>query len=396
MTRNAWAVPFVLLVFILPFPGTVALRLLCLAAAFGTAVWRWRQSDPPPLPGKLAIGAWALLAAASVAYSFDPAYSLSEFKNEIGYALMAYIAFFVCVRGEPELRLVLLGLFGATVVVCVWGLGASAVAGVWPENGAHGGSGTASVLFVSAAPLAGVAAFARRDRRSVQSVALLLVLICIASTVTRQRILWPIFIVQLVVATVLLKRAAFLAVSWRRLACLLALASIVAGAALGGMQAWRAHTGQLKAVDPRQAAWPAVTKRIAEHPWKGAGFGRQAMRKAYPDLVPDEETLFWHAHNVFLNAGISMGVPGALALLLVFGSLAWSYGLLLRAPDERARLIGVAGLLLLIGVVGRNLTNDYFVRDGSLLFWALNGSLLGAGLRLQPRRAEQPAPMVAA
>ena len=42
-----------------------------------------------------------------------------------------------------------------------------------------------------------------------------------------------------------------------------------------------------------------------------------------------------------------------------------------RSTERRARLVGVAGLLLLSAVIGRNLTNDVFVRDGALLFWSI-------------------------
>ena len=40
--------PFMVLLFILPFPGTVVLRLACLAAAFLIVVISWRRLSPPP------------------------------------------------------------------------------------------------------------------------------------------------------------------------------------------------------------------------------------------------------------------------------------------------------------------------------------------------------------
>ena len=36
---------------------------------------------------------------------------------------------------------------------------------------------------------------------------------------------------------------------------------------------------------------------------------------------------------------------------------------------------------MVAGVVARNMTNDFFVRDGALLFWALAGTLFGYALR---------------
>jgi len=43
MTRTLTLLPFMLLLFVLPFPGTVALRLACLAVAFLVAIALWRK-----------------------------------------------------------------------------------------------------------------------------------------------------------------------------------------------------------------------------------------------------------------------------------------------------------------------------------------------------------------
>src|SRR5947207_1607171 len=82
------AIPFVGLLLILPFPGTVALRLVCLAAAFLVALLCWRRLAPPSVPCKPALLAWAAVALASLAYAVDSEYSLVEIKNEVGYAMM--------------------------------------------------------------------------------------------------------------------------------------------------------------------------------------------------------------------------------------------------------------------------------------------------------------------
>src|ERR1035437_8300911 len=51
--------------------------------------------------------------------------------------------------------------------------------------------------------------------------------------------------------------------------------------------------------DPTVTSWRAVAARILEHPLIGKGFGRQAMKKAYPDLVSREFPLFTHPYNLF-------------------------------------------------------------------------------------------------
>jgi len=45
------------------------------------------------------------------------------------------------------------------------------------------------------------------------------------------------------------------------------------------------------------------------------------------------------------------------------------------------RLAGLAGTTMVAGVLARNMANDFFVRDGALLFWALAGMLFGYARR---------------
>jgi O-antigen ligase len=120
------------------------------------------------------------------------------------------------------------------------------------------------------------------------------------------------------------------------------------------------------------------------------------MGKAYPALLPaDDETfwhphngavlaeskVFWHAHNLVLNYGISAGVPGMVAVLVLFAALAWRFWELALRGERLARLSGLAGVAMVAGVLTRNMTNDFFVGDGALLFWALAGMLFGYALR---------------
>jgi hypothetical protein len=80
-----------------------------------------------------------------------------------------------------------------------------------------------------------------------------------------------------------------------------------------------------------------------------------------------------------------MGVPGMLALAWVFVSLLREYWRLYAGPDRVASLLGVAGLMLVAGMLLRNQVNDMFVRDEAILFWALNGMLFGLGRRLRSK-----------
>jgi len=60
-----------------------------------------------------------------------------------------------------------------------------------------------------------------------------------------------------------------------------------------------------------------------------------------------------------------------IALVLLFFALLRRFWELSRAEDRTVAMAGICGVLLIVGVVARNLTNDFFQRDLALLFWAV-------------------------
>ena len=72
-----------------------------------------------------------------------------------------------------------------------------------------------------------------------------------------------------------------------------------------------------------------------------------------------------------------MGIPGIIAIVLIFFVLLRKFWELSRADDRVVAMAGICGVLLIAGVVARNLTNDFFQRDLALLFWSVAGMLLG-------------------
>ena len=82
-----------------------------------------------------------------------------------------------------------------------------------------------------------------------------------------------------------------------------------------------------------------------------------------------------------LNYGLKMGLPGIAALLAIFLGLIFQYWKFLLAPVREVQLLGTAGIAIVLAVLLRNQVNDMFLRDMAILFWALNGALLGLGAR---------------
>ena len=400
---KAWAIalPPAALLFILPFPGTVALRLLLLSMAFVTAILTWKRSAPPALPCKIVLALWAIIAAASVPGSFDPAYSMGEVKNEIGYTLMAFVAFYILADSTAQVRRMGTGLAAGMIVMVVGALtmqsGQSlwvvrSTERIWNEATFIGGSGVYATYLMTAAPLLLAALL---GTRRLVAAALAFVAILIAGYFTGQKIFILVAGLQLALLLWLLNRGGLLRLNRKWIIATIAIGVVVLGAMMQQILVSRAMTNNPLRDnfigDVRVRQWPKIVDHIMEHPLTGAGFGRNAMQKATPELLTPDVPLFWHAHNVFLNYGLSMGLPGVLALLLVFGCLLRAFWKLARHGNEVQRVIGAAGVAMVAGVIARNLTNDFFMRDMSLLFWSLSGLLLGLGNRVGHNREQAAA-----
>lgn len=376
--------PFLLLLFILPFPGTVALRLLCLATAFVIAIGLWKKLNPPTLPGKGFFALWILLALASLGFAVDPAYSLGEIKNEIGYTMMAFFAFFVYIDDRRKAIQGAWAVVSVLAVISVWSLGFWILKGDWQDDAGFGGVGTFVGLVLMAVPAMALIWHWRPKARGLLILVSLVALL--AAAYSRQRVFWPALGIELMVLVLLLRCRKEAALATRRTVIFLAVIVSAGAIFLIATQGARlgAHGGKVEVGnDLRLRYWPAVIARIGEQPILGAGFGRNAMKLGHPDLVPAADPMFWHAHNVFFNYGLALGIPGMVALILLFASLAVIYWRMYRHEDQFLATLGIAGMLLLTSVILRNLTNDFFQRDVALLFWAMNGLFLGIGLRLQ-------------
>lgn len=382
MTVPMTWLPFGLLLLILPFPGTVAARLLLLLIVFLIAAgWRWRAAagPQPALPCKPALGLWAMVCFASLTYAIDPLYSLGEIKNELGYTMMGFFAFFMLGQHRDATLFALRALASGMGIMASWAmLTWTANDWHWFEAGRHGGAGIVATYVATALPallwlaLDDPSALWRRVSRSLIVAALFLAAIC------AQRAVWPALAVEAALAMVLLARSGRIAASRRHLALGLgALFAVVLGAILL-LTLQRYGSAQEVVDDTRLMLWPRILATIAAHPLAGAGFGIQSMHKAYPNLIPEFNRELWHAHNVFLNYGLSLGLPGVLALVALFA--AWAGFFWRTAVGEGSAVTaGIAGVTMIAGVVVRNQFNDFFVRDMSLLFWSLTGLYAGRG-----------------
>jgi len=381
--------PFALFLVILPFPGTVALRLLCLVAAAATAIFFWwRQSrDRPVIPCKPVLVLWISLAALSLIYSAIPDYSLGEFKNEIGYTMLAFFSFLIIARNSETVERLLVALAAGFAIIGIWAAWAwLANDFVWDQSGHYGGIAVFSTYIVTIAPalfcLASTASrpWLRRAAWALSALAFLLALM------TLQRAVWPaLFAEAAVIGFWRFRKSRSKRIGQVMLVVVAVIisASFYATSSLRSddMKGMEESVEESLVADSRLAAWRGIVAKIAEHPWIGAGFGRGAMGRVYPELIP-ENKMISHPHNVLLNYGIAMGIPGILALAALFLCLARTFWKLARRDEEDLASYGVCGVALIVGVLTRNQFNDLFIRDMALLFWALIGIFLGQAMRL--------------
>lgn len=378
----AWAIlPAAVFIFILPFSHTVGLRLTSLFfAGLATIIW-FARAARPRLPLKLSLLLWGLVALMSLLWSANPRYSLEEIKNEYVYAVIAFAIFYFTACRADRFRWIVSAAWVGFITTLFIALIQFARHGHWHPHGLIGGMGTFSTYLITLLPFL---LFTLRTTPITWSIAATAVVTVTALVgyMTMNRAFWPTLVVASIVAAVLAVRLRHAAFRWLSVA--VAIMTVVVAA--GMLQTVFQHrigsphghslVDQLEK-DERLPIWRHAATQIQNSPWHGAGFGRGIKHHEYVERF--HSPLKWHAHNLFLNYGVQMGIWGPLVLLVVFGSIAFQFWLLYRSADDVTPWLGAAGLVMLAAVLTKNMTDDFFVRENALLFWALTGTLLGYG-----------------
>jgi O-antigen ligase len=382
--------------FILPIPHTIALRLFTLFLAAMLSFYLVRKQSTPSLPLKAPLALWIGFALFSLIFAINPIYSLGEIKSEILYGVLAYVIFFSQAHGEMEYKWWMSVLLGSLVVISLteimlWYKGEGAILPKYIYNGV----GPHLTLLITLFPFIALMLFKTNIRKFPDNLIwLILPLVLVSAYLTHNRMFWIAATISAAILFILLglkeknrrqkiKMLLFLTFIAVVSASLFyqALANRVTKDSDGGTGAIVDKTLDQ---DPRPRLWDFSLKQIVHSPWVGIGFGVRSFDYAYPEWEKSSRTLF-HAHNIFINAGIQMGIPGILVLMLLFFSILREYWRFYKSVDVRLQWLGACGLAMVIGVLMKNMTDHFFSRDLSLLFWSLVGMTLGYGERLQDR-----------
>ena len=376
--------------FILPFAGTVALRLTTLAVAAIIAIFVWRNTSPPPIPCKPSIALWILVALLSLIWALELKYSIGEIKNEIGYTMIAFLTFYGLTQGAHQWRVwnmaLLLGFLALSATATYY----------FPQGwfaysaGRHAGSGSVSTYVVLVSPLLFMAM-----EKSISKPAWrfptcgLLVFGLADGYMSMNRAFWFALPIAAIAYTGLrlfrhTDRARALKLTVVVSLTMLLLGGMLLFAVIGSRFSTGTSVGaslEVIARDPRLELWGFTLRHIWSHPFIGSGFG---IGSSHAVLAAQnfEDPQLWHAHNTLLNYGLQLGIPGMLAALFLFFLIAWEYIILYRSDDDTCSTLGAAGLAMLAGVLCKSMTDVPIGRHNALLFWSLTGMILGYGRRI--------------
>ena len=385
-------------VFTLPISHSIAVRnaafVLLILATLLLSIGL-RRKPVLPLPGAWA--AYAGIALISCLYAISPMKSLGEVRVEIFYCIVIFTIAVTWSKNNDILTEFALIAAASNLILVVIALSMAGFDKSWEYILTLPGwarAGLNANYLLTMAPFLCYAAWAqwRRGKLLIPvGIALLLILDVLALMVSLNRQALMALTAGIFCAGALLLHGQF---TWKRCTVFVATLFFLA-ALLVAQMLHRAGTmeniGQIAQTaishDVRWPLWKFSVEKIFEHPLAGGGFGRAVFDKLYPEFMP-EDILLWHAHNMVLNKGIQMGIPGMLVFLLLWYALLRAFTGHLRG-SSRERAIAIAGVATLTTVFLKNMTDDFFVRDMALWFWLVTGVLLGS-LQRNTGGVEQP------
>ena len=377
--------------FVAPFPasaGSRATTLTLALVALVLAVVRGRMALPPALPRSIAIAgaAWIALCIASVGWSDNVRYSLGELKPEIGYGMLAFAVFYAGTRTPRDAHRAIAAALAGALLLALFEWIRAFFPGLYYAPRYEAVRGYYSTHLVLVAPLLILVAWPRPVGLGAGRVVLALAAagLLAGGLASENRMLWLALGVGTLVAFAAYRRLARPSAlpAGVRVAFLLGVAVIALLVAVSAEFKAQRHypqgTGPLAALalDQRPGIWSTAVKAIAERPWLGHGFGRGIVADEIVRATRSRgaEQDFRHAHNIALDVALQLGLVGTIVFVVLLAALALEFARAARVAATAP--VGIAGLTILAAFLAKNMTDDFFYRPNSLVFWALMGLLL--------------------
>jgi O-antigen ligase len=393
--RGGWLLtPLLLLLAILPLGHVQALRTtLCVAVGIAAlAAGRKLAGDVRHL--FVWWLAWLVFGLASAFWSVTPELSLRSGVYEL---VLPAIVFFGAVRltdTDVALRRAAAALATGVAVLAALSVAAHltgrplALISADYQSGMfryHPGVGVASTFVALAFP---VWLMLLRCGRVWRTTAIALIACTLAvGTAAPNRMLW-ITLFGCGLVFVVAKRRRISAVAIGRFVLAVAIAGVLTAALFFYTAQQHAQTTlagpdqlmELVTSDRRLAGWQAWLTQAQQRPLLGAGLGESAPSAAYGQALPAEllhveRAFFNHAHNLFVNTLLQLGVVGLALFVCLLAALGRYYWRALADPPTA--VAGRAGLTLIAAMLLKNTTDDFMDYAVVISFWAIAGMLVG-------------------
>jgi len=135
----------------------------------------------------------------------------------------------------------------------------------------------------------------------------------------------------------------------------------------------------------RQEIWSRALTMMADFPFTGIGLGcfERLMGMLYPLFLAPKGTVT-HAHNLFLQVGVDLGLPGLAAFALLLG-LAFRSGLRAHRALAQERVddlaaLAAAGVASLAGICAHGMLDAaVWNNKGAFLPWVVMGLCVALG-----------------
>lgn len=141
----------------------------------------------------------------------------------------------------------------------------------------------------------------------------------------------------------------------------------------------------------RMQFWQASWEMLRDHPWSGVGsqnIQAEYVKRVEAGQMAELARTFNHSHNEFLWFMASWGIPGALALLLVYLVPLWRFVCMARELSPVPAGAGRMGVALVTGYAIFGLTEAMFAITMNVAFYAGTTAILLAVGRPGPKEPE--------
>jgi hypothetical protein len=376
---------------VLPVDGTIALRYAAFVGMLLVTLWsitrcHLRLSLPSALPWASYLG----IALLSLIWATDAAYSIGQIKTEILYSAIAFAiaaSWVTDVSSFVRMAWAIAIFNGFLVSYSIFQVASSQNSGEATIGSFRSEVGTFSTYLVTVAPVLVYLCIRQFEQRKLLPMVLLAILLMAnvaAMVFTGNRQGFVAYAVEAVIIAIVgsqmsrIKKTALLAIS---------VAILVAGISAAQHQKSgmffrdgikiEAADKELFVKDPRWEIWRGAVLEIAQQPWHGSGFGGESPKANHADLSGTNPVI-WHAHNIVLNKGLQLGVPGMIVFITLWVSLAWPFVTALRANRNSERLGAACGLALIAGVFLKSMTDDFLMHGNQLMFLLVCGAMTAA------------------